>query len=106
VLFHLATAALNQPTNTVADRKNGEARASDRPRRTARIPLIIALLIAIAVAVLGVKLGVPYTTAPASANRVATRANPFEIRVLIMRRVPRHALRTAHKPLEEDHAHR
>ena len=50
MLFHLATAALNQPTNTVADRKNGETRASDRPRRTARIPLIIALLIAIAVA--------------------------------------------------------
>ena len=39
VLFRLATAALNQPINTVADRKNGETRASDRPRRTTRIPL-------------------------------------------------------------------
>ncbi|HSV23031.1 MAG TPA: hypothetical protein VLJ17_08385 [Xanthobacteraceae bacterium] len=53
-LFRLATAALNQPINSVADRKNGETRASDRPRRTKRFLLIIALLFAIAVAVLGV----------------------------------------------------
>jgi hypothetical protein len=55
VLFRLATAALNQPINTVADRKNGETRASDRPWRTTHIiALIILALTILALTVSGV----------------------------------------------------